>query len=251
MHGQQWQHFPSFPWPSSSQALANTDLYFVQQLGCFLLQSPVKVEIPWKFTPRCKFILPNYWFLLTAATFVYILKWRVSQFLFVCQKLLFSKRKRFFPFCFIFTSKHIATTSCLLTAAFFLCSLHVLFSYQNALVIPVFELILKTEEVFVCKYHFVFTFPSPVFPAFLVQLFYTPSYSLLSSSKVGNVVFNKLNNEPGLQRDVPVPYMTSRSLPGVGKVGRLGTCVLKWFSKHRNAAEGKKIRAKADWLFNY
>lgn len=206
--------------------------------------------MPWKFTPRYSFILSNCWFILTATMVIYILKWRISQFLFVCQKVLFSKWNPFSPF-FLFLhpshSKHLFLLNCCI----FLCSLYMLFSHQKALVIPVFELILKTEEVFVCKHHFIVTFPSPVFPSFLVQLLYTPSYSLLSRSKVGNVVYRKLNHEPDLQRDVPVPSLTFTGLPRVRKVGHLGTCVLRWFSKHRNAAEGKKNRAKADWLFNY
>lgn len=145
-----------------------------------------------------------------------ILKWRVSQFLFVCQKVLFSKSKFFSLFVlFLHPSRnnHLFSLNCCI----FFCSLHILFSHQKALVISVFELILKTEEVFICKHHFIFTFPSPVFP-FLVQLSYTPSCSLLSRSKVGNVVYRKLNHEPVLQRDVPVPSLTFTGLPRVRKL---------------------------------
>lgn len=161
--------------------------------------------------------------------FICILKSRVSQFLFVCQKVLFSKRKASDSFLFLLFYFYIQTHSNHLFSlnwCIFLCSLRNLFSHQKTVVIPLFELILKIEEVFVCKHSFIFTFPSPVFPPFLVQLFCTPSYSL-SSSKVGNVVYSKLGNEPGLQGDVPDPLLTFRGLPGVGKVGHLGTCVLK------------------------
>lgn len=155
---------------------------------------------------------------------------------------MFVKNKAFFSFYFyIQKSNHLFSLNCCI----FLCSLHVLFSHRKTLVVAVFELILKTHEFLFANITIYFTFPSPVFPSFLVQLFYTPSYCLPSRSKVDNVLYNKLNHEPDLQRDVPVPSLTFRGLPGVRKVGHLGICVLKSFSKHRNAAEGKKIRPKA------
>lgn len=66
------------------------------------------------------------------------------------------------------------------------------------------------------------------------------------SSKVGNVEFQKIGNETGLQRGMSVPPLTFRDLSGVEKVSHLGTCILKWFSKHSNAAGGKEIKTTAD-----
>ena len=130
-----------------------------------------------------------------------------------------------------------------------------------------FGLFLKLEAVFVSKYHFVFTFPSPVFPPFLacsavlhsillppglsklfhaVAVHYRNTNCVSYSSKVRTVAFQKTGNEPGLQRDVPVPPLMFRGLSGVEEVGHLGTCILKWFSKHSNAAGGKEIKTKAD-----
>lgn len=186
--------------------------------------------------------------------FICISKSRVSQFLFVCQKVLFSKRKASDSFLFFLFYFYIQTHSNHLFSlnwCIFLCSLRNLFSHQKNCGHSSVWVNSENRGSFCLQTQLHFYLPFTCFPSFPCSTILHSILLPLSSSKAGNVVYSKLGNEPGLQGDVPDPLLTFRGLPGAGKVGHLGTCVLKWFSKHSNAAEGKKIRAKADWLFNY